>query len=77
MLIVLKSNVTLENEKQNFCFIHFCSAITSFYNLKLQEESEFENSACLRLKLQEVGRSNMTKMIVISHTELSNTSFRA
>lgn len=60
-----------------FCFIHFCSAITSFYNLKLQEEKECENSVCLLLKLQEVGRNNMTKKIIIIHTEPSNTSFRA
>lgn len=77
MVIVLKSNVTLQNEKQIFCFIHFCSAIASFYNLKLQEEKEYENSVCLLLKLQEVGRNNITKRIVIIHTEPSNTSFRA
>jgi len=56
--------------------IHFCSAITSFYNLKLQEENECENSVYLLLKFQEVGRNNMTKKVAISHTELSNVSFR-
>lgn len=74
----VKSKITLQttnSENHNFPFIKFCSAIISFYNLKFQEECE--NLMCLLLKLQEVTRSNMTKKIIIIHTELSNYRFRA